>query len=455
MKEVVAPGVELGLAELAAARWGSERAAPSGARPGAGRDAGGLGGPELGGVVARRRRHRSSRPGSAPTPCTAAAGTGPRPPGWPRGGRWDALDFRGETAVAARLAPARPPAPRRPASRGRTWPGSLFHDGLSRPRRPATRRRPASSPRGLHPSAGGDGDARSGDARPGAGGRRRSWPARRWGMPACAASTRPRRPRWRARPRSRSPAPGRAASWSLRAPRCAIWERASAWCSSASRRSPTATAAATCSAFCRGPSTAPWRRGVGAGRAPRSVLTAAHEDYRALAAGLGPPHRWPRWPSCGAGRGAPRDALALLDGGRALERGAALCRARLALDAGDGRARRGARRAAGCVCIPPRAAGSTASAGRRGARRGPRWARGELDEARLAVDALREVAALGRTRRRCARRPTWRRACSRPAGGAARAGPDAAGGRRGRASRACGAPYETAGARLQLGAMGR
>ena len=100
MTEVVSPGLELGLAELAEGRWEAARAAFGRALE-AGEEPGGARGAELGGVVARRRRRRCSPRASAPTALYKRRGDAA---GAARMATWlaaDQLDFNGAVRVAS------------------------------------------------------------------------------------------------------------------------------------------------------------------------------------------------------------------------------------------------------------------------------------------------------------------------------------------------------------------
>ena len=181
----------------------------------------------------------------------------------------------------------------------------------------------------------------------------------------------------------------------------------------------------------------PLGRGRGDARGLRGGL-------RALAAGVG------RRPARRAGRAAQAAGAAATDAEALLERAGAsskahLCRARLALDRGKPRQ---------AVELLERLLRQQPP--ERGLDRVPalellvhaRVARGELDEAGAAAAALRDVAQQVGTRR-CARVPTWPRACWR-APAASTSAPARCSRTRSTASSAAGAPFEAARARLEL-----
>ena len=207
---------------------------------GGGRDGGVARGPELGGLVARRRRDGVRRARACLPPL----------PGGRRRGR------RGADGDLARRRRAR--LPRRRSGR----PGlAATSPPAARPARAGAGPRLARVPRGLCRVAASPRHRSSRGRRPSSGAASMfrtwrcsgwHWRAQRWwrgrrSMRACAASTRPPRPRWRATRRSRSRAPGPAACWSPRASPCSTTSarRSGATASPSSR---TATAAATCSA---------------------------------------------------------------------------------------------------------------------------------------------------------------------------------------------------------------
>ena len=242
MKEVVAPGLELGLAELAGGRWEAARAAFGRALE-AGEEPEALEGLSWAAwwlddaatlFAARERAFRLYKRRGEPA-------------GAARMATWlacDELDFNGATAVAsgwlrraARLLEPLEPGP------DHGW--LCVPDGLPRggERRHRVRAR-AGGQRGRARAAlrrGGPRDAGSRARGQGA----RHLRARR--ARACAAWTRRPRPRSRARRRSRSRAPGRAVCSSPPASRCATTGGRSSG-ATGSRSSPSATAAATCAA---------------------------------------------------------------------------------------------------------------------------------------------------------------------------------------------------------------
>ena len=246
---------------------------------------------------------------------------------------------------------------------------------------------------------------RPGDARPRARGRRARG-ARRRSRRGCAASTRRRRRRWPARRRSRSRAPGRAASSSPRARRCTTTSGRPSG-ATGSPSSPSATAAATCSASA-GRSTA--RCSVWRGR-----WAEAEELLRGRDRGRSParaPHTQPARcassPSCGGAR-AGRPRRSRCSRRQARPSGAQLCRARLALDAGDPRTAVGAGSSGCTATIRARARRRCWSCSC--ARRSPA---ASSTARRSALAELRDARAAGRHAAAAGVLPTWPRACSPP-----------------------------------------
>ena len=390
---------------------GTTRAAPSappGRRPRPG-------GPELGGVVARRRdavfaaRERAYR-------LYRARGTRPaRPDGDVAGGGRARLPRRPAGATAGCGAPTGCSTPLEPGP-DHGW--LAFHEGYLAHAAgdTATARELAARGAALGRRLRG---RRPGDARPGAGGRGAGGLRGGGCGPALPRRGDGDRAGGRAR-RSRSPAPGPAASWSPPAPPCST-SSGRRWCDRIAAFAER-YGSRYMLAFCRAE--------YGAVRPVARALEGRRGDARGrgrglprLAPGVGRPRRWPRWPSCGAGRAAPRR--------------------RARCWTGPGRRRRRA------VPRPPRPGGRRRAAApwsslERLLRRCPpdrrlerapalellvraRGARGELDEARLRSPTLREVAALagtpalraradlrgGRARGRARRRTSAPARCSR------------------------------------------
>ena len=202
----------------------------------------------------------------------------------------------------------------------------------------------------------------------------------------CGGWTRPRRPRWRARRRSRSPAPGRAASSSPRA-----WPSTTSSGRSrgvtGSRSSPSATAVATCSPSA-GPSTAPCTAGAATGARPKRCSRPRSRTSRARAR-PGRPARWRASPSCGAGRAGPPTRCACSSApGPPAPRSCAAPGWRSTADTRRGGGTRGAPAA-------PQPPGAPPGPGARPGPPGPRpRRRGDIAAATAALAELREIDRL-------------------------------------------------------------
>ena len=257
----------------------------------------------------------------------------------------DELDFHGAEAVASgwlqrahRLLDGLEPGPEHgwlafhegyiahaggdgAAARGARRPGGRARPALRRPRPRDARAR-----------------ARGGVAR------RRSDVSRR----ACAVSTRRRRRRSRARPRFRSRAPGRAACSSARAPPSSTSTAPAEWCDRIAEFADR-YGSRYMLGFCRAEYGAVhlWR---GRWSEAESLFEESHRGTTPSPGRRTCRGRWPRSPSCGAGRGGPTRPRHCSTR-RARTTSAQLCRARLALDGGAA-ARRGraARAAADATC---------------------------------------------------------------------------------------------------------
>ena len=384
---------------LAEGRWRGPRACSRRrSRPARPRGARGA---QLGGVVARRRRHRVRAPRAGLRALQASRGDpadAARMATWlaARRARLPRRDGAGAPVAAARAPPARPlePGPEHGWLRSTraTSPTPPADAGGARAGRSRGRARAALRRRG-------PGDARA---------RTRGRDARRMrarSRRACAASTRRPRPRWRARRRSRSPARGRSASSCPRAPPCCDFERASEWCDRIAGVRASATAVALHARLLprrvrrRPPLARPLDRGRGDARGrPPSDFARSRPAVGRVAA------RRARRAAARQGRAARRAATARRGGRRSRARSCAASGSRStrgeAAQAADLLERllrqlpRTAisieRRRSSCSSTPVPPAASTT-------RRPQRWPRCVKSRAPSA-------------RRRCAPAPTWRRA---------------------------------------------
>ncbi len=378
-------------------RWPAARAlVRGGARPRG--DARGLRRAELGGVVARRRGRRSSPRASARTASTSSAATRPAPRGWRRGSRPTSSTSTAPRRSRADGCGARIGCSIR-SSRGPTTAGSPSTRATS-PTPAATRRRRASSARSRAELGRRFGVAdleMLGLALEGA-----ALVASRAGRGGHAL---PRRgDGGGARGRGDDPDLGRVG---VLLPRQRLHGRARLRArrssgATGSPSSPSATGAATCSRSAA-PSTARSHLWRGRWAEAEAHARGRGRRLRALAPGLGGGAARRRWPSCGGGRAGRGGARRCSTGPAPSGRRSSAAR-RLALDARRGAAGRRAR-SSGCCARCPATAGSTALPALELLVRA-RIARGELDEAAAALEALREVARLVGTRAAAgARRP--------------------------------------------------
>ena len=344
---------------------------------------------------------RSSPRASAPTACTEGRRRGRRgSDGDLAGGRSARLPRRvggGERLAAPRAPPARP------ARAGPDHGWLAFHEGYSRTRR---RHRDGRELAAFAAELGrrfGVADLEMlGLALEGSRARGRAREVEE-GMRCLDEAT---ARRWRARRRSRSPARGRAASWSPRARPCSTTSGRSSG-ATGSPSSPSATGAATCSRSA-GPSTARCTSGAAGGSEAEAMLEAALDDFA---------RSRPAWV------GGPLVGLAELRRrqGRADEA------ARLLDRGGRRRGRAALPRAPGARRRETRSGPSSCSSGllrqlpehEAGPRPGARAARSARDRARRARRGGRGARGAARSsgssaRRRCGPAPISPRACSRP-----------------------------------------